>query len=469
MTLRARLVLSITLLLALMILALGAVAVRSAQRVLVAQIDEDLREIAARNPFAGGLPDPGSGRFPLRQAYALVVVGPQGGIALSLPSGFEGDPDPLPDVTGVDRPDSRRGVLATLPAVQGDVGYRALVLAGPRDATVVVGHYLNDVAAATRRLLRAIVVGGVVVLTAGGVATWLTVRRETRSIDEMVDATADVAAGHLDRRITDEPSAEELGRLRDALNDMFERNEQAFERERSTQARLRQFVADASHELRTPITTISGYAQLARKGGLEDPGARTAAMERIETESDRMRRLVDDLGVLARLDEARPVVTNAVALAPIVEAVVADHRAVASDHPVSVDVADLAVEADADALTQVLGNLLANVRAHTPPGTATTVSARRDGATVTLAVTDDGPGIDPTHLGHVFDRFYQARDPRRRSGPGSGLGLAIVAGLVERMGGTVSADPAEPSGLRLSVRLPAADNGLDDTDQGATP
>ncbi|MEX1280894.1 MAG: HAMP domain-containing sensor histidine kinase [Acidimicrobiia bacterium] len=458
MTLRARLVLSITGLMVVMVLALGAVAVRSAERVLLAEIDAGLVEVADRGRLGGPLGDLLGGRSPLRQTYALVAVGPTGRTLAEIPSGFEGDPDPLPDVTDLSTTDRNR--LVTLPATEGDLEYRALVAAGPRGSTIVLAEPLRLVTAATTRLLRLTVAGGLVVLGLGATATWWTVRRETRTIDGMVAAARDVAAGDLSRRVTEEPSAAELTELRNALNEMFRRNEQAFATERATKDRLRRFVADASHELRTPITAISGYAQLHRMGGLEDPGDRAAAMTRIETETARMEGLIDDLMLLARLDREPELLHERVVLAPVLEATVADHRAISSDHPADLEVdPGLAVSANPGAITQVVANLLTNVRAHTPAGTAVRVSAHRVGDDVVIAVSDDGPGVDDEHLPRLFDRFYQAEDPMRRSGPGSGLGLAIVAGLVESMGGSVAAATPPAGGLAVSVRLRSADNG----------
>lgn len=461
MTLRSRLTIAITGLLFVMVLALGFVAVRSAERVLVGQVDAGLVEVVDRFRFSGGVPDFGEGRIPLRQTYAVVVLDGDGDVIGSVPAGFEGEPEPLPDVSGIERPDDRRGTLATVPSVEGDPPYRAIAVAGPRGTTVVVAQPLDGVLFTVSRLRMATLLGGVVILGVGAAVTWWTVRRETRAVDGMVEAAKDVADGDLGRRIAEEPAAAELVTLRAALNDMFDRNESAFATERDTRDRLRQFVSDASHELRTPLTAISGYAQLHRMGGLEDATALNAAMARIEAETERMERLVADLLSLAKSDESRALELYPVALAGVIRDGVTDHEAAGGSHPVSVDVGDTTVLAEADALTQVVANLLANVRAHTPEGTTTRIEAARDGDRVTVSFADDGPGVDPTHLPHLFDRFYRAQDARLRSGPGSGLGLAIVAGLVEGMGGSVGAGRSPSGGLTVEVRLRAAENGSD--------
>lgn len=455
MTLKARLVLTFTALSAVMVLLLGLVALGSTQRFLINEIDDELREIAGR-VSQGNLP----GRSPLLNEYALVLLDRNGNQVGSLAPGFEGEEEPLPDTDGLTRPDSP--YIVTLPAEDGPHAFRALVAPAPNRGTVVLARSLESVETVMSRLLSVLVLGGGAVLLVGGSATWVLVRREVRTVDEMVHAANDVADGDLSRRIDTRPSAEELAALTAALNDMFERNEQAFETERETKDRLRQFVADASHELRTPLTAISGYSQLHRMGGLEAAEDRDTAMARIETETGRMNRLVDDLMLLARLDRAPERDAEPVAVDEVVRAVVIDHHAVDEHHPVDVTDGGLTVKGDRDALTQIVANLLANVRSHTPDGTRTRIDTRRVADNVVITVADDGPGVPADHLPHVFDRFYRAEDSRHRSGGGSGLGLAIVAGLAEGMGGSAEAAASPSGGLAISVQLPATDNGLDE-------
>lgn len=455
MTLKARLVLTFTALSAVMILLLGLVALGSTQRFLINEIDDELREIAGR-VSQGNLP----GRSPLLNEYAIVLLDRNGNQIGSLAPGFEGEEEPLPDTDGLSRPDS--AYIVTLPAEDGPHAFRALVAPAPSRGTVVLARSLESVETVMSRLISVLVLGGGAVLLIGGSATWVLVRREVRTIDEMVHAANDVADGDLSRRVDTQPSAEELAALAEALNDMFERNEQAFETERETKDRLRQFVADASHELRTPLTAISGYSQLHRMGGLAEPDALDTAMERIETETGRMNRLVDDLMLLAKLDRAPGRDAEPVLVDEVVRAVVIDHDAVDEHHPVDLVDGGLTILGDRDALTQIVANLLANVRSHTPEGTRTRIETRREADDVVLTVSDDGPGVPADHLPHVFDRFYRAQDPRHRSGKGSGLGLAIVAGLAEGMGGSSRAAASASGGLAVSVHLPSAENGVDE-------
>jgi two-component system OmpR family sensor kinase len=233
--------------------------------------------------------------------------------------------------------------------------------------------------------------------------------------------------------------------------------EGAVEAERQVQERLRRFVADASHELRTPITAIAGYAELRRKGGLAEAEAEANAWSRIEGESRRMSSLVAELLTLARLDTTEPLATGEVDLAEIARTAAADHAAIDPLRPIELTGEDTAlVPGDGGRLHQVVSNLLANVRTHTPEGTHVTIDVARRNGKVQLSVADDGPGIPEASLPHVFDRFYRADPSRSRRSGGSGLGLAIVQAIVEAHGGTVAAANAGDGGARISVTLPAA-------------
>jgi two-component system OmpR family sensor kinase len=236
---------------------------------------------------------------------------------------------------------------------------------------------------------------------------------------------------------------------------MLSHVEQSFAAEQEAQERLRQFVADASHELRTPIAAITGYAELYRKGGLPQQDDVDRALQRIESEGGRMKRLVEDLLLLARMDEARPLTRRKVDLAALVADAAADHQAIDPERPIRVDSPDsLWMEGDGPRLSQVIANLLANTRAHTPAGTPVEVSVRRVGRSVVLEVTDDGPGIPQEALGRIFDRFYRTDASRARKSGGTGLGLAIVAAIVAAHGGTVGANNPAGRGARITATLP---------------
>ena len=223
---------------------------------------------------------------------------------------------------------------------------------------------------------------------------------------------------------------------------------------------MRQFVADASHELRTPLAAIRGYAELTRRGGQPVPVEVAHAIGRVESEAARMTTLVDELLLLARLDAGRAPARERVDLSRLLVDAVADAHAAGPDHRWQLEVGErpVTVTGDATQLHQVLANLLANARSHTPPGTTVTAGVRREGASANVTVADDGPGIAPELLPEVFERFARGDSSRSRSTGGSGLGLAIVAAVVAAHHGTVQVD-SRPGRTTFTVRLPADPGG----------
>ncbi|MEU6862389.1 HAMP domain-containing sensor histidine kinase [Streptomyces sp. NPDC046876] len=249
----------------------------------------------------------------------------------------------------------------------------------------------------------------------------------------------------------------EVGQVGAALNRMLGHVSSALTARQQSEMRVRQFVADASHELRTPLASIRGYAELTRRGR-EEPGPDTRhALGRIESEATRMTGLVEDLLLLARLDAGRPLSLVDTDLAPLVVDAVSDARAAGPGHHWRLELPDepAPVRADAARIQQVLVNLLANARTHTPPGTTVTARVSRETSAVRLAITDDGPGIPPALLPHVFERFARGDASRSRAAGSTGLGLAIVEAVVGAHGGHVGVESA-PGHTCFDVLLPLA-------------
>ncbi|MFI6509297.1 sensor histidine kinase [Streptosporangium sp. NPDC050855] len=287
-------------------------------------------------------------------------------------------------------------------------------------------------------------------------AAWL-IRRGLRPLDRIVETAAAIGAGDLGRRIETAPPGTEVGRLGDALNAMLGQIEDAFQERQASEERLRRFVADASHELRTPVATIRGYAELFRRGASVRQDDLEKAMTRIEGEATRMGALVDELLLLARLDQGRPLDRAPVELTELAADAVADTLAVDPDRPLSLDHdGPVWVTGDVARLRQVMGNLLANVLHHTAAGSPAAVRvAVADGRAV-VEVTDQGPGVDEEHAALVFQRFHRVDQGRGigTGGGGAGLGLSIVEAVVKAHGGEVSVHSRPGTGATFRVRLP---------------
>ncbi|WP_426568892.1 ATP-binding protein [Streptomyces canus] len=281
--------------------------------------------------------------------------------------------------------------------------------------------------------------------------TLFSVRRRMRPLEDMVETSSAIAEGDLTRRVpSSHHPTQEVEQLRLSLNSMLHQVETAYRTRERSAAQLRRFVADASHELRTPLSAIRGYLQLYDQGMLRDPAERRRAWDRMNGEVDRMGRLVDELLTLARLDQRPELRLRNVDVSRLVRDAAEDLRAQQPGRPVTVD-ADGAVlvRADESGLRQVLANLLANVRTHTPADVPVRLGAGRADGVVRLTVADKGPGLPPEDAARVFDRFFRAG-----GGAGSGLGLAIVQGVVHAHGGEVTVRTAPGEGLTVTVELP---------------
>jgi two-component system OmpR family sensor kinase len=277
-------------------------------------------------------------------------------------------------------------------------------------------------------------------------------------LERIASTAGDIAGGDLSRRVEPAEPDTEIGRLGLALNAMLAQIETAFAERAASEDRLRRFVADASHELRTPLTAIRGYAELFRRGAAERPEDLARAMRRIEDEAARMGLLVEDLLLLARLDQGRPLERGPVDLVAVAGDALADLSAIEPDRPVTFEHPDrLVVSGDEARLRQVAGNLVTNARIHTPEGTGVHVRVRASDGQAVLEVADEGPGLPPGEENLVFERFYRADAARARTGDsqGTGLGLSIVAAIVAAHGGSVSAgSPPSGRGAYFMVALP---------------
>jgi two-component system OmpR family sensor kinase len=296
---------------------------------------------------------------------------------------------------------------------------------------------------------------GIGVLGATGLLAFLIINLGLRPLQRMGATAGQIAAGDLSRRVEPATPRTEIGRLGLALNAMLSQIEAAFAQSKASEMRLRRFIADASHELRTPLTSIRGYSEMLRRGAAESPSDSELARRRIEEESVRMTTLVDDMLLIARLDQGRPLETRPVNLQAIAQDAVDDARAVAPQRDITLN-ADrpIVVSGDDTRLRQVVGNLVRNALVHTPPASPIEVTVSTDDGVARMSVSDHGPGLGPDDAHRIFEPFYRADPSRSRDSGGAGLGLSIVSAVVAAHGGNVTVKETSGGGATFEVELP---------------
>ncbi len=347
------------------------------------------------------------------------------------------------------------GRLLTVAATSGSGHFRVLVIpvGRPPDGIEIIAVPTTEVTKALHGLVLYETGGALILLVLLSAGSWLILRRGLRPLENMAGKARSITAGDLSERVSPSGGPTEVGQLGLALNTMLEDIEVAFQERDATELRLRQFLADASHELRTPLTSIQGFAELFRVGGDNAKVDLPTILRRIEEESARMKVLVEDLLLLARLDRPRVAQRSPVDLAVLAADACSDAVAIAPDRPVTLDAPEpVVVAGDEPNLRQAIANLVTNAVRHTPAGTAIEVSARLVDGSALVSVRDHGPGLDDEHLAHVFDRFWQA--DKARVGAGAGLGLAIVASIAAAHDGAASAVNAAGGGAVFTIRLP---------------
>ncbi|WP_217248594.1 HAMP domain-containing sensor histidine kinase [Streptomyces sp. AC602_WCS936] len=488
-TLRTRLVVASVALIAVVCAVIGTVTTVALRSHLYDQLDKQLGEVAMRVSGFGPPGDAGPGdlqpggdgprrmdldEFVTRgpQPLGTIVAEVQGGVVVDAKYGEKDDDSTdFSGISSVALTDAERAALASAPrdgkthTVEiGDLGdYRVEYRDGyyaavpTSEVTGTVNTLVIVEASVTAAGLVAACLAGTVIV---GVAT-RPLRRVAATATRVSELPLHAGEVNLTERV---PESEcdphtEVGRVGAALNRMLNHVHGALHARQASETRVRQFVADASHELRTPLASIRGYAELTRRGG-ERVGPDTRhALGRIESEAGRMTGLVEDLLLLARLDAGRPLEFGRTDLVPLVVDTVSDARAAGLDHNWRLDLPDepATVSADAARLQQVLVNLLANARNHTPPGTTVTARVRRDGAWLCADVEDNGPGIPAGLLPHVFERFARGDSARSRATGSTGLGLAIVQAVAAAHGGAVTVDSV-PGRTVFTLRLPALES-----------
>jgi len=343
--------------------------------------------------------------------------------------------------------------------VEGDrSNFRAVAVALPGNSgSIVAAQSLDDLNRTVGKLGFFLLLIGVALLTLIAVASRLVIKIGMRPLKDVEATAGQIAAGDLSARMPDANPHTEVGRLVTSLNSMLGRIEQSFDARTESESKLRRFVADASHELRTPLTAIRGFAELYRQGAVSGEEPTRELVGRIEDESKRMGSLVEDLLLLARLDQAREMESKPVNLIEVIESAIVSARAAGPQHPLSFSPStnELFALGDEARIHQVVANLLANARAHTPAGTKIAVSVTRDVDGIRISVADNGPGLSIQDQKKIFERFYRADSSRVRvDGEGSGLGLSIVDAVMKAHGGSVTVASELGKGATFTLFFP---------------
>jgi two-component system OmpR family sensor kinase len=407
-------------------------------------------------------PVPGAGPAAgLPQGTYTAFVAPDGTVLYDHTFDFGGTtsdarpelPHPLPNAG----PDKRTDL--TVAGTGGVRAYRVLIesLDNKGGAFLVIAIPTTELDSTLAQLLQLELLVGGAVLLGMALLAFTMIRVGLRPLERMGATAAAIAAGDLSRRVEPATMRTEIGRLGLALNAMLAQIEEGFRRREATERQLRRFIADASHELRTPLTSIRGYAEMLRRGAGASPEDSAIARRRIEEESIRMTGLVDDMLLLARLDQGRPLDQGPVDLRSIARDAIADARAVSPGRSIKLNApGSVVVVGDDQRLRQVVGNLVRNAIVHTPAKTPIEVEVAAQNGHAEFTVIDHGAGLPEGSEKRVFEPFFRADPGRSRDKGGSGLGLPIVAAVVAAHGGKVTADRTNGGGATFRVTLPMA-------------
>ena len=392
-------------------------------------------------------------------ATSVTLIGP-GGVVLGQIGG---------DLNSIEISNYLQGLTAEKVAEYGDApftievpgaDFRVIARALPSGlGTFVVGQTFESIDSTLNRLQGLFILIGFAMILLIALASRKVIKVGLRPLIT-VEATAErIADGDLTARLPEVKSNTEVGRLVNTLNIMLGRIEESFSARVESESRLRRFVADASHELRTPITAIRGFAELHRQGAVSGEENTKELIGRIEGESKRMGSLVEDLLLLARLDQSREMKSDPINLSTLVGDAVTSARAAGPNHAVTFmqPTEEIYVLGDGDRIHQVVANLLANARAHTPAGTNIDVSVIQNEDGVRIRIADNGPGLSSQDQERIFERFYRADSSRvRQDGEGTGLGLSIVDAVMRAHAGQVSVESELGKGAAFTLFFPVS-------------
>ena len=351
-----------------------------------------------------------------------------------------------------------KGKPFTIPGADGQPDIRAVARILPSGVgTVVISVALDSVDRTMRGLAGIYFLISLIVIIAIGFVARSLIKLSLKPLNKIEETAAAIAEGDLSARLPEVNPNTEVGRLTGSLNTMLSRIEESFAVRTESENKLRRFVADASHELRTPLTAIRGFAELHRQGAVTGEDKTKELISRIEKESIRMSSLVEDLLLLARLDQSRELTIDPVDINHLVNEAIASAKAAGPSHEITLKSSsdEVFVLGDSMRIHQAVSNLLANARTHTPAGTKIEVGILQNESEVQISVSDNGPGLSPEDQTRIFERFFRADPSRARvSGEGSGLGLAIVDAVMKAHGGSVEVLSELNQGAKFTLHFP---------------
>ena len=464
LSLRGRLLIGVISLVLIGLLVLNVAIYVSLQKFLIDRVDAEMRAGVDEVATALGAPSRGPiqrSAFPVGTVAEL--LGSDGSPVLIRGVGFGSQAATVLPVLPKTLQDSGQLDVPVQPyTVKGSDGTTEFRMTDWREgrfggAVVVLAVPLTEAQSTLRGLLesQALISAGVVVGTA--LLAFVIIQVGLRPLRRMGATAGEIAAGDYSRRVSPANSRTEIGRLGVALNAMLAQIEAAFAERTASEQRLRRFIADASHELRTPLTSVRGYSEMLRRGASQSPTDAELARRRIEEESMRMSTLVDDMLLIARLDQGRPLESKPVDLQVIARDAAADARAVAPQRDITLRAPDtVIVSGDDTRLRQVVGNLVRNALVHTPRATPVEIAVSTQNGTAQLSVIDHGPGLPLADRDKIFEPFYRADASRSRDSGGAGLGLSIVSAVVASHGGRVKVTETSGGGATFEVELPLA-------------
>jgi len=462
-SLSGRLLLGVVSLVVIGLLILDAAIYTSLQAFLTSRVDDQL--LGAHNTAVSALGGPSEGAGPqasggLPEGTIVELVSPNGTalvarrlqFAPSTSKALPQLPQQLPSA-----PETAPAIF-TLAGTAGVEQYRVAIWQEDlfQGETVVLAIPLTEVVSTLHQLQQLELLISLGVVGAMAIFAFVIIRVSLRPLEKMGSVAREIAAGDLSRRVEPATKDTEIGRLGLALNGMLGQIESAFAERTQSENRLRRFIADASHELRTPLTSVRGYAEMLRRGAEKSPEDSALARRRIEEEAKRMSVMVDDMLVLARLGQGRPLEMQPVDLQVIARDAVADAHAVAPQREISLDAPNPVIVAGDDTrLRQALGNLVRNALVHTPPETPIEVAVGTENGLAHVTVSDHGPGLGADDAKRVFEPFYRADPSRSRYSGGVGLGLSIVAAVAGAHGGQATAKETPGGGATFELELPS--------------